>query len=177
MISRAAGIAVFLAVGAVPAALAQDQMIPWSQRGSVTQRVGFTDITITYRRPVARGRTLFGGLVRWGRVWNPGADSATAIVVSRDVEIEGRSLAAGRYTLWAIPEPESWTLIVSRAVDVYHTPYPGEQHDALRVPLRPERGAPMETLAFYFPVVQQDSAVLRLHWGETIVPIRIRAPY
>jgi hypothetical protein len=167
-------IALIVLTAAAPAAPASAQRIPMSQHGTVSQRVGFTDITITYNRPVARGRTLFGELVPWGRVWHPGADSATTIVFSRDVLVEGQNLAAGRYGVWTIPQPDRWTIIFSRAADVYHTPYPGEDQDVLRVTVTPERGEPMEVLAYYFPVVAPDSAVLRLHWGETIVPIRIR---
>ncbi len=158
---------------AAPAAVGQG--IPFSQRGGVFQRVGYTDITITYSRPVARGRALFGGLVPWDRPWNPGADSATTITFSRDVTVAGGNLAAGRYTLWAVPRADTtWTVIFSRAVDVLHIPYPGERHDALRVAVVPQRGDHMEVLAYYFPVVARDSAVLRLHWGETIVPLVIR---
>jgi len=150
------------------------QTIPRSQHGSVSQRVGLTDITISYNRPVARGRTLFGELVPWRRVWHPGADSATTVTFSRDVRVEGRDLPAGSYTLWAIPDSAQWTVIFSRAVHVYHTPYPGEARDVLRVPVTPEQGSHMEVLAYYFPVVGPDSAVLRLHWGSTIVPLHIR---
>lgn len=154
------------------------QQIPFSQHGEVMQRVGFTDITVTYNRPVARGRTLFGGVINWGRVWNPGADSATTIGFTRDVTVEGHSLPAGRYTIWMIPtEGAPWTVIFSRAVDIFHTPYPGEEHDAARMTIAPERGAHMEVLAFYFPIVAQDSTVLRMHWGETIVPLTIRAEW
>src|SRR3990172_8075579 len=97
--SRNAGrvVALLLAVVGVPAAEAQ-QGIPFSQHGTVSQRVGYTDIAISYNRPVARGRTLFGGAVRWGRICNPGADSATTVELSRDVDIEGQQLAAGSYT-------------------------------------------------------------------------------
>jgi len=152
------------------------QQAPRSQHGSVTQRVGITDISISYNRPVARGRDLFGGIVRWGRVWHPGADSATTISFSRDVLIEGHDLAAGRYTLWTIPaeSPQPWTVIFSRALGVWHTPYPGESSDVLRVTVPSEQGAHMEVLAYYFPVVTPDSAQLRLHWGTTIVPVWIR---
>ncbi len=170
-----ASLSVFAALVFVPTTMVA-QGIPFSQRGAVSQRVGYTDVAITYSRPVARGRTLFGdgGVVRWGRVWNPGADSATTIALSKAVEIDGRELAAGRYTLWTIPDPTTWTVIFSRAVDVLHTPYPGEEHDALRVEVTPEQASHMEVLAFYFPVVAPDSAVLRLHWGETVIPITIR---
>ena len=152
------------------------QQIPWSQRGEVHQRVAFTDIAITYNRPVARGRTLFGGLVPWDAVWNPGADSATTIAVSREILVEGQTLPAGRYTVWMVPGRERWTVIFSTAVDVFHIPYPGQRHDALRVTVTPERGDHMETLAFYFPTVERARAVLRLHWGDTVVPLSIEAP-
>ena len=175
MIARSLLTVLALAVVSASAAGAQEG-IPFSQHGTVSQRVGYTDIAITYNRPVARGRTLFGGVVRWGRVWNPGADSATSIALSKDVLVNDQPLPAGQYTLWVTPqpEPEPWTVIFSRATHVFHTPYPGEQHDVLRLSIRPEQGAHMEVLAFYFPVVAPDSATLRLHWGTTIVPLRIR---
>ena len=149
------------------------QGIPFSQHGTVSQRVGFTDISISYNRPVARGRVLFGKLVKWGRVWHPGADSATTITFSRGVSIEGQALAAGPYTLWTIPDSTTWTVIFSRAIHVFHLPYPGESLDVLRVTVTPVQGSHMEVLAYYFPVVGPDSAVLNLQWGTTIVPLRI----
>ena len=166
----------FLLFGAlIPVLLsARAQGIPFSQHGTVSQRVGFTDISISYNRPVAHGRTLFGGVVKWRRVWHPGADSATTIGFSKDVLIEGKPLAAGQYTLWAIPDTASWTVIFSRALHVFHIPYPGESHDALRVTVTPVQGSYMEVLAYEFPVVGPDSATLELHWGTTIVPLRIR---
>jgi hypothetical protein len=149
---------------------------PRSQHGSVTQRVGSTDISISYNRPVARGRNLFGDVVHWGRRWHPGADSATTIAVSKDVTIDGHELKAGRYTLWAIPEepPKPWTVIFNRGTGVWHTNYPGDSLDALRLLIKAETGAPMETLAYYFPTVDADSALLRLHWGTVIIPMMIR---
>ncbi|HTI05570.1 MAG TPA: DUF2911 domain-containing protein [Gemmatimonadales bacterium] len=162
-----------LALCAVPCAA---QGIPFSQHGSVSQRVGFTDIRIEYNRPVARGRHLFGSLVKWGRVWHPGADSATTITFSTGVLIENRPLAAGSYTLWAIPDSTQWTVIFSRALHVFHYPYPGDSLDVLRVNVTPQAAQHMEVLAFYFPVVGPDSATLQLHWGTTAVPIRIKIP-
>lgn len=151
---------------------------PKSQHGTVTQRVGATEIAISYNRPVARGRVLFGedGIVHWGRRWHPGADSATTIAFSKDVTIEGRQLAAGRYTLWVIPErrPTPWTVIFNRGVDVWHTNYPGESQDALRINVVADSAAHVETLTYFFPMVDADSAVLRLQWGTTAVGMRIR---
>jgi hypothetical protein len=161
-----------LGLSSVLAPSAMSQTPRKSQRGAVVQMIGTTRVEITYTRPVARGRALFGKLVPWGRVWNPGADSATAISLSAPLRVNGEQLAAGSYSLWAIPGETEWTLIFSRANPVWHTPYPAGQ-DVLRVKATPERGAHMETLAFYFPVVDGLSALLRLHWGEVIVPIRL----
>ena len=155
--------------------LALDDVKP-SQSGSVRQEVANTQIQVTYDRPVARGRDLFGGIVPFGEIWNPGANDATAIAFSRDVTINGNSLPAGKYSLWAIPDPNRWTIIFNRQADVYHTPYPGEEDDALRFMASPRRAAHMETLAFYFAAVEKKDAELRLHWGETYVPFSITVP-
>jgi len=165
--------------GAAPAAstdIIPPEQVAKSQLAGVSQRVANTDITITYSRPVARGRALFGALVPYNEVWNPGADQATAIAFSRDVQVNAAPLAAGKYSLWSIPRPETWTMIFSKAADVYHTPYPGEAQDALRLDVRPEPGPHMEALTFYFPTVEGKDATLRLHWGETMVPLSIRVP-
>ncbi|HJR63773.1 MAG TPA: DUF2911 domain-containing protein [Gemmatimonadaceae bacterium] len=144
-----------------------------SQRGAVMQMIGTTKIEITYTRPVARGRELFGALVPWERVWHPGADSASVISVSEPILINGQRLEAGAYSIWTIPRQDRWTVIFSRAQPVWHTPYPAGQ-DALRIEVAPERGSHMETLSYYFPVVDGLEARLVLHWGEVIVPMSIR---
>ncbi len=146
-----------------------------SQHGSVTQHVGSAEITVDYNRPVARGRDLFGALVPWGRVWTPGADYATTISVSRDVKIEGETLPEGTYSLWTEPQKDKWTVIFNKVHPVFHTRYPAGQ-DVLRVTATPREGAHMETLAFYFPVVDGTHAELVLHWGTTVVPLRIDVP-
>lgn len=151
------------------------QGVPFSQHGSVSQRVSHTNIAIEYNRPTARGRALFGALVKWDSIWHPGADSATWISFDKDVVLEGKPLARGEYSIWLIPRAQApWTLILSSASRVFHSPYPGAQHDVLRVEVAPEKGAHMETLAYYFPVVARDSTVLRFHWGETVLPVRIK---
>lgn len=147
-----------------------------SQAAAVSQRVANTEITLTYSRPVARGRALFGSLVPYDEVWNPGADQATAIAFTRDVQVNGQPLPAGKYSLWVIPRAEDWTIIFNRAADVYHTPYPGEAQDALRLTIRPERGPHMEALAFYFPTVEGKETELRMHWGDVMVPLSVRVP-
>ncbi len=145
-----------------------------SQRGTVSQTVNRTEITLVYDRPVARGRTLFGGLVDWGKIWTPGANKATEIEFTGDVLIDGRELPAGRYSVWVVPaEGDQWEWIFNKGTDARHTQYPGTDADALRVPLTVTTGSHMEVLAFYFPEVSANAATLNFHWGTTIVQIPI----
>ena len=145
-----------------------------SQLGVVAQSVLGTRIEITYRRPVARGRQLFGALVPWGAVWTPSADTAARIAISSDVEINGSNLAAGTYSLWTIPDSSSWTIIFNRTAEAFHRNYP-DGRDALRARATPVTAPHVETLMFDFPMVDADSARLELRWGTTVVPLLIRA--
>lgn len=143
-----------------------------SQPASVRQRMGATEVAVIYNRPAARGRKLFGGIVPFGQIWNPGADEATRFETTRDVRLNGYILPAGKYSIWAIPDIHEWTLIFSRAHDVPHTPYP-EGEDALRIRVRPVAGRHTESLGFDFPLATADSALLEMRWGTLVIPIRI----
>jgi hypothetical protein len=147
-----------------------------SQLGTVSQSVMSSKIDIVYRRPVARGRTLFGSLVKWGETWTPSADTAARITFSTPVEINGSKLGAGSYSMWAVPDSVSWIVIFSSSSDVFHRNYPGEGRDALRVRAAPTKGDYVETLLFAFPMVDADSARLEMRWGTTVVPLTIKAP-
>jgi hypothetical protein len=160
-----------LSIVAGPSARAQTNLK--SQLGSITQDIVDTRIELRYRRPVARGRALFGALVPWGEIWSPSADSAAVLSVSRPITVNGEPLAAGSYGIWAIPDSTEWTIIFSAKADAFHLRYP-TGHDALRVRAAPERGEHVETLLFDFPMVDADSARLELRWGNTIVPLLLR---
>lgn len=148
-----------------------------SETGSVSQTVDGTVITLEYSRPVARGRdSLFGGIVEWGESWTPGANWATTLEVSKSVRINGEPLPQGKYSVWMVPRPDtSWSVVFHSDARRFHTQPPEQPSDgeALRVEAAPQRGPHMETLAWYFPVVTRDGATLRMHWGETFVPLRI----
>ena len=143
-----------------------------SQPAYVEQHLGPTTLAIRYNRPSARGRVLFGGIVRYGAVWCPGADEATTFETNKRITFAGQPLDAGTYSVWAIPDSTKWTLILSRKAHTFHIPYP-EGQDALRVDVVPETGAFEETLAFEFPVAESDHAILALHWGTTVISIPI----
>jgi hypothetical protein len=144
-----------------------------SQLGVVSQSVGAARIEITYRRPVARGRDLFGALVPWGRVWTPSADSAARITISDPIEVNGAKLAAGTYSVWTIPDSTSWTVIFNAVPNAFHLRYPSDR-DVLRVQAVPARGDHVETLMFAFPMVDADSARLEIRWGTTVVPLTLK---
>jgi hypothetical protein len=147
---------------------------PRSQLGTVSQMVAGARVEITYRRPVARGRELFGALVPYGRIWTPSADTSALLTLSAPVEINGSMLAAGSYGIWTIPDATSWTVVFSSVPAAFHLRYP-QGRDVLRVRATPLTGEHVETLQFSFPVVDADSAVLQLRWGSTVVPLTIRA--
>jgi len=153
---------------------ARAQSPPRSQLGTVSQLVAGTKIDVVYRRPVARGRTLFGALVPYGRIWTPSADSAARITFSGPVEVNGSAVAAGSYGLWAIPDSSTWTIVFNREASVFHLRYP-EGQDVLRVEAKPKQGEHVESLMFSFPMADGDSTRLELRWGTTIVPLAIRA--
>ncbi|MDQ3244516.1 MAG: DUF2911 domain-containing protein [Gemmatimonadota bacterium] len=168
----AAAIGSMAIAGAVTEAPAQSGRK--SQLATLSQMVGDTRIDIVYRRPVARGRDLFGGIVPWDRAWSPSADSGALFTTSTAVDVAGSRLPAGRYSVWMIPQRDSWTIIFSGAQPVFHLPYPAGK-DVLRVRVAPRNGDHMETLAFYFPMVDGDSAMLNMHWGKTVVAVPIRS--
>lgn len=175
--ARAVIAPVLVILGLIPLAAAQQEApkIKPSQHGTVSQRIADTTITLEYNRPVARGRELFGALVPYGKIWCPCADDATTIELTTTVKIDGQELAAGKYSVWTVPNEGKWTVIFNRRAATWHTKYP-EGQDALRleVPTRP--GAHMETLAFYFPMVDGKKAELVFHWGTTVVPLSIEVP-
>ena len=146
-----------------------------SELATLSQVVDGTTMKMEYYRPVARGRDLFGKLVRWGSTWTPGANWATTFETDRDVEINGNLVPKGRYAIWMIPrESEDWTVIFHRKARAFHTERPKEGGDELfRFTVKPEQGAHMETLMWYFPVVGPDGATLRMHWGTTSVPMQV----
>src|SRR5690349_13005923 len=85
-----------------------------SQHAVITQRIGITDITINYHRPLVNGRKVWGGLVPYGEVWRAGANENTTIAFSDPVTVEGKSLPKGTYGLHMIPNEKEWTVIFSK---------------------------------------------------------------
>jgi len=170
-------IAASVVLGLALAGPAYAQTPPGSQHGTLSQKINNTTISIAYDRPVARGRTLFGELVPFDKLWSPAANRAAILELDKDATIAGQPVPAGKYSVFTIPGRDEWTVIINRTWDVHHFRYAGESSDVFRVNVKPETGQHMETLAFYFPVVGPYNATLNLHWGTTIVPISIEVAH
>ena len=144
-----------------------------SQRGSVTQRIGLTDITITYHRPKAGGREIWGKTVPYGKVWRAGANENTTITFSDDVSVEGKPLAAGTYGLHSIPDKDQWTIIFSKNAASWGSFSYDEKEDALRVSVKSQTEESFEALTYTFDDVKPDSAAATLRWEKVAVPFHI----
>jgi len=144
-----------------------------SQRGTVSQRIGLTDITIAYHRPAVGGREIWGKTVPYGKVWRAGANENTTITFSDDVSLEGKPLAAGTYGLHTIPDKDQWTIIFSKNSTSWGSFSYDEKEDALRVTTKPQAAESFEVLTYVFDDVKPDSAVATLRWEKLAVPIHI----
>ena len=144
-----------------------------SQRGTVSQRIGLTDITITYHRPEVGGREIWGKTVPYGKVWRAGANENTTISFSDDVTVEGKPLSAGTYGLHTIPDKDQWTIIFSKNSTSWGSFSYDEKEDALRVTTKPQPADFREALTYTFEEVKPDSAAATLRWEKLAVPFHI----
>ncbi len=144
-----------------------------SERGSVSQTVDGTTITIEYARPQLRGRDqVFGKIVSPEEVWTPGANFATTLSASKDITIDGRSLPAGRYSMW-LATKGPWTMYFHRDTLLFHTRAPKPEAMALGVPVTAREGERVEMLTFDFPRVSATGTELRFRWGTTVIPLEL----
>ncbi len=144
-----------------------------SQRGTVSQRIGLSDITIAYHRPAVGGREIWGKTVPYGKVWRAGANENTTITFTDDVSVEGKPLAAGTYGLHTIPDKDQWTIIFSKNATSWGSFSYDEKEDALRVNVKPHAAEAFEQLTYEFEDVKPDSAAATLRWEKLAVPFRI----
>ena len=143
-----------------------------SPTATFSQKVGLTDVSITYSRPSKKGRTIFGDLVPYDKLWRTGANRATKISFSDDVKIGGKDLAAGTYALFTIPGEDEWTIIINKNSNQSGTGNYKESEDALRVSVKSIKiPGTIETLLINVEDVTPTSAVIELGWESTIVHV------
>ncbi|HEX6284785.1 MAG TPA: DUF2911 domain-containing protein [Pyrinomonadaceae bacterium] len=187
---------------AASAALAQITTPRASQKASVMQRIGVTDVTITYSRPGVKGRTIWGDplpeqqkvtgeatldnqmerpkgapIVPWGHMWRTGANEATQFVVTDDVLINGQKLPAGTYNLHTIPTKNEWTIVFNTAANQWGSFNYDQSKEALRVKTKPEWvQTNQEWLAYTIDPVTDDSAQVNIRWEKVSVPFTVKVP-
>jgi hypothetical protein len=144
-----------------------------SQHAVISQRIGITDVTINYHRPLVNKRKVFGGLVPYGQVWRAGANENTTITFTDPVTIEGKSLDKGTYGLHMIPGENEWTVIFSKNSTSWGSFTYKEAEDALRVTVKPETADFHEALTYDFDEPTKDSAVVTLRWEKVAVPFKV----
>src|SRR5579864_6381320 len=144
-----------------------------SQHSVLTQRIGITNITINYHRPLVNGRKIWGDLVPYGQVWRAGANENTTIAFSDPVTIEGQPLDKGVYGLHMIPGENEWTVIFSRAATSWGSFTYKEAEDALRVTVKPQPSDFHEALTYDFDQPTKDSAIVTMRWEKVAVPFKV----
>src|SRR5213082_210597 len=145
-----------------------------SQLAVNKQRVGLTDITVNYHRPLVNGRKIWGALVPFGEVWRAGANENTTIEFSDPVSVEGQPLTKGTYGLHMIPNPDSWTIIFSKTNTAWGSYSYDQKEDALRVDVKPR---PLtenkEALEFDFEDLKPNSTAVTLKWEKLGIPFTV----
>ncbi|MFZ3367171.1 MAG: DUF2911 domain-containing protein [Candidatus Sulfotelmatobacter sp.] len=144
-----------------------------SQHAVVTQRIGITDITVNYHRPLANGRQIWGKVVPYGQVWRAGANENTTLTFTDPVTIEGQPLDKGTYGLHMIPGESQWTVIFSKIFTAWGSFSYKQDEDALRVTVKPQTAEFHEALTYDFDDVKPDSTVVTLRWDKVAVPFRV----
>lgn len=170
-------------------AVAQGPQVRQSLKAAVMQRLGAdTDITITYGRPGVKGRKIWGSLVPYGMApgnqysknqpfpWRAGANENTTIEFNKDILIEGKPLAAGKYGLHMIPSEKEWTIIFSKANAAWGSFSYKPEEDALRVTVTPVAAPFEEWLTYGFDDLAGSSATAFLRWEQLKVPFKISLP-
>lgn len=142
---------------------------------TLKQRVGLTDIEVNYSRPGVKGRPIFGGIVPYGIVWRTGANQATKISFSTPVKLEGHEIPAGTYSLFTIPGPDEWTIIINKQANQWGAFRYNTNDDLVRFQVTPMTltDAFVETFTIEFNQIRDQSALLELVWDRTVVPIRL----
>jgi hypothetical protein len=149
-----------------------------SPRQIVTQTVGLTDVEINYCRPGAKGRSVFGGLVPFGKLWRTGANENTTISFSEDVIIDGKTLPKGKYALYTIPNVENWDVVFYKTIDNWGTP---EAFSEANVVLKAKAKAEVlpkkaETFTIGINGLDNNFAFLEMYWENSYVALKFEVP-
>lgn len=142
---------------------------------TVKQEFGLGTIELSYSRPNAKGRTIFGDLVPYGAVWRTGANSATTLTFSDEVIIGGKKIPAGKYGLLSIPGASEWTIIISKQLDVTSPSAYKQEMDVVRLNVPSvSLPFPIETFMILFEKVKSNELEMMIIWESTMVSIPVK---
>jgi hypothetical protein len=144
-----------------------------SQSATVTQRVGLTDVSLTYHRPAVGGRAIWGSIVPYGQVWRAGANENTVLTLGTDATVGGVRVPAGSYGLHMIPTASAWTVILNKEHQAWGSFFYDQKDDAARFTVTPQAAPFVERLAYTLDDPTETSVVATLRWEKLAVPIRI----
>ncbi|GAB2953073.1 DUF2911 domain-containing protein [Hymenobacter coalescens] len=158
-----------------PAAQAQLSTPAASPKSTITQRVGLTDVTITYSRPSAKGRAVYGGVVAFGKRWRTGANQTTTIKFSDEVTVEGKKVPAGEYGIYTIPNKTEWLVVlnkdIKRGADVEKFM---DDQDVARFTIKPYKlPSKVETFTINFSDLTPATANVDMQWELTGAKFKI----
>ncbi|HTD71720.1 MAG TPA: DUF2911 domain-containing protein [Gemmatimonadales bacterium] len=141
---------------------------------SLRASVGGAALSVRYSRPSTRGRVIFGNVVPWNQVWRTGANQATILQTSADLTVAGTTVPAGKYSLWTIPSPGGWKLIVNKNTGQWGTDYDA-QYDLARLEMKVESLLqPVEQFTIAIEP-KGKRGVLKLEWEKTRASIPFSA--
>ncbi|WP_396158090.1 DUF2911 domain-containing protein [Flavobacterium sp.] len=149
-----------------------------SPNSTLSQVVGLTDVMINYSRPSAKGRTIFGDLVPFGKLWRTGANANSTVSFSEDVLINGATLKKGKYAIFTTPKADMWEVVFYTDTDNWGTP---EEWNANKVAVVTNvdpigLGNNVETLTISINNITNDSATLDISWEKTMVSVKFIVP-
>ena len=156
-------------LAALTAAFATRPLGQLSVRDTARATVGGAEVWVDYSRPLKRGRVIFGNIVPWNTPWRTGANAATQFSTSADLVIGGATVPAGKYTLWTLPTPTGWKLMINKQTGQWGTEYHAEQ-DLARVNAKVETlRAPVEQFVIGFEPIAAATTVMTFTWDKTKV--------
>jgi len=168
-------ISLILIIFSVSSIFAQLEVPQKSPSASAFQKIGITDVTITYSRPSVNERKIWGELVPFGEVWRTGANKATSIEFSTDVKVEGTEVKAGKYAIFTIPSASEWTIILSGNTEQWGSYNYKEEEDILRIKVKPEENHYHEQMIFSFKFVNNVSSNVVLAWENLKVEFNVES--
>lgn len=142
------------------------------------QKVGLTDVTVEYSRPSMKGRTVFGNLVPYGKLWRTGANQNTMVTFSTDVMIGGKTVKAGSYAIFTTPNKDNWEVVFYSDTNNWGTPQNWDESKVAAKVTAEVYDIPMdiETFTISFDDLTNDSAVLGIMWEKVYVGVKIEVP-